>query len=782
MHRQCFAYTGCTEERGYPDGRPPMRHEASPEPEEDESDSTPEECFDFKVVITADDWPAETSWDVTLDGEIVVEGTNDPLVPGEAVEYKECLPKACYEFTIHDTGGDGLCCEHGEGSYEVHYDGKKVKNGGVFYDNDVWVFGRCGDTPAPVTMSDAPSPAPIESKSSSVSSAGNDSNNAVTSGSEGGSKYRCVQQSLLDRGYIIDADLCPRFTDCYNKFIDMGDDWFCQDGEVCTETSTCGDSENGSVDVESEQDEQQAIEGVVEEVKQEAEEAEEEIDFEETSDESAETTPVGRPPTASNPGKPAPVGRPMRPNPSASSLTVPDPTPSPVASTPSPVASTPEPTIAATSLEPTITPTTSKPTQGGCDGLPCNRDKFCRSEHGFCGPGDGYCNEKSIWTKQCKKQSTPPPTAASTPNPTDEPVTPSPVLAEIFGNNGKPSYSKPSGGGKPSGGKSPAKKTSKPTPVPTSEVPTSQVSDSPTGRSDETNLPTASDTELSTFLMFSSEEETDYPTPSPDAQKESQGLSLGTVNFVSLPSDSDVPIQIITDAPSPSPAASGDMKENSAVLETSSDETDEDVETTSTEYVNEFECTGEPCDQDTWCRSIFGSCGPGFIYCNAKAIWTSSCRITHPQSSVAVSKETPSADAVQVTGSKGSDAQSNVATVPVSSPSLGLPALPKPTLPTISDATVFTDQQAFAAHFATTDLNRHDDDYDDDDYGSAVSTPKENKPKSTESYKFPTLYDTPEYAQQWSEWAKQVQSSALKNCPRTIYFAMLSLSVMLLCS
>jgi hypothetical protein len=758
-----------------------MRHEASPESEQDESESTttPEECFDFKVVITADDWPAETSWDVTLNGEIVVEGTNDPLIAGEAVEYAECLPKECYEFTIHDTGGDGLCCEHGKGGYEVYYDGKMVKEGGVFYDNDVWVFGRCGETPAPVAMSDAPSPAPVESKGSTASSDGSGSNNAVTSGSEGGSKYRCVQQSLLDRGYVIDADLCPRFTDCYNKFIEMGDDWFCKDGEVCTETANCGEGETGSAEIESEQDEQQAVENEAEEVEQEADEAEEEIELEETSDEPPATTPVGRPPTASNPGKPAPVGRPMRPNPSASTLTVPDPTPAPVASTPSPVASTPGPTITATSLEPSLTPTTLKPTQGACDGLPCNRDKYCRSEHGFCGPGDGYCNEKSIWTKDCKKQSTPPPSAANTPNPTEEPATPSPVLAEIFGGKGKPSFTKPSGGSKPSGGKGPAKKTPKPTPTPTSEAPTDQVSESPTeiGDANATPPPTA------TFLMFSSEEETDFPTPSPEAEKESQGLSLGTVNFVSLPSDLDVPIQIITDAPTPSPAASGDIQENSAVLETSADKTD--VESTSTEYVNEFECTGEPCDQDTWCRSIFGSCGPGFIYCNAKAIWTSSCRISHPQSSVTVSKEAPSAGAesVQVTGANDSYAQPNVATVPVSSPSLGLPALPKPTLPTISDATVFTDQQAFAAHFATTDSSRGDDDHEDnDDYSSAVSNPKENKPKATESYTYSTMYDSPEYAKQWSEWAKRVQSGALKSCPKTIYFALLSLSAMLLCA
>jgi hypothetical protein len=42
------------------------------------------------------------------------------------------------------------------------------------------------------------------------------------------------------------------------------------------------------------------------------------------------------------------------------------------------------------------------------------------------------------------------------------------------------------------------------------------------------------------------------------------------------------------------------------------------------------------------------------------------------------------------------------------------------------------------------------------------------------------MYDSPEYAKQWSEWAKEVQSSAHGSYLNTMYFAVLSLSAMLL--
>lgn len=64
-----------------------------------------EACVPFEVTIVADHWPKETSWVIedTQVGDIVAEGTNDDLKPGEPVKFLECVNNrgGCYEFTIH---------------------------------------------------------------------------------------------------------------------------------------------------------------------------------------------------------------------------------------------------------------------------------------------------------------------------------------------------------------------------------------------------------------------------------------------------------------------------------------------------------------------------------------------------------------------------------------------------------------------------------------------------------------------------------------------------------
>ena len=55
---------------------------------------------------------------------------------------------------------DGICCEYGEGSYQVSVDGLTVMSGGSFKSSETAVYGECSDgtpTPAPTTI--APTPA-----------------------------------------------------------------------------------------------------------------------------------------------------------------------------------------------------------------------------------------------------------------------------------------------------------------------------------------------------------------------------------------------------------------------------------------------------------------------------------------------------------------------------------------------------------------------------------------------------------------------------------------------
>jgi len=65
------------------------------------------------------------------------------------------------------------------------------------------------------------------------------------------------------------------------------------------------------------------------------------------------------------------------------------------------------PTFAPTS-KPSEAPTTSQPTfivdlETQCSGEPCidNDDTYCRSDLGFCGGGNLYCNTDSVWVPDC---------------------------------------------------------------------------------------------------------------------------------------------------------------------------------------------------------------------------------------------------------------------------------------------------------------------------------------------------------------------------------------------
>jgi hypothetical protein len=527
----------------------------------------------------------------------------------------------------------------------------------------------------------------------------------------------------------------------------MGDDWFCAEGEVCIESPGCGGSDEETAEAEDEETTEaetsnfQAADPVVSRPARV------------TDAPVAAQTTVSRPlrPATSSEAKktPAPVGSSAL---SFVSAATPTPTPSPLATTPAPVTSTTEPstlmtdepTVTATTLPPTVNPTTSSPTLGPCDGEPCNRDDYCRSEHGFCGPNKNFCNEFSIWTIDCGRSvDTPSPSVAAAATSTEFPV--------AFAND-ESSVKKPSGGGKGSGGGTEPATNEEPT---TQELSTHDLSTlAPTG-SVVTLPPTTAASGFSTFMLFGSQKETGAPTPAPEM-------------FVTLSSESEVHMEFITEAPTPSPNSSGDIQLNSALLDTGSNgeavQTENSSETD--EVVNEFECTGEPCEQDAWCRSAFGTCGPGFIYCNSQAVWTASCRlnapVTTPKQETASEPEEDAATGDEDVVEAGSVA------VPAPAPRLGTQELPKPTLPTIIDGTASVNQQAFSAHVATADLGE-------------AETDLPNEPEEP-ARNYPSKYDSPEYAKQWSEWAATVQSSAPRNHQYTIYFAVLSLSAMLFCA
>jgi len=65
--------------------------------------------------------PAQVTWDFVDDnGNIVAQGgPYDNSYSNDEVLEEICLPDGCYDFNMYDSGGNGLCCRFGAGSYTL---------------------------------------------------------------------------------------------------------------------------------------------------------------------------------------------------------------------------------------------------------------------------------------------------------------------------------------------------------------------------------------------------------------------------------------------------------------------------------------------------------------------------------------------------------------------------------------------------------------------------------------------------------------------------------------
>jgi len=98
--------------------------------------SPSETCVWIEIAVDYDSYPGESSWelqrvDINGDTHLVesyyaVDGDTSNTVP-------MCLQEGEYEFTIYDSFGDGMCCEKGEGHYNVTTsNGYLIAEGGEF--------------------------------------------------------------------------------------------------------------------------------------------------------------------------------------------------------------------------------------------------------------------------------------------------------------------------------------------------------------------------------------------------------------------------------------------------------------------------------------------------------------------------------------------------------------------------------------------------------------------------------------------------------------------------
>ncbi|MCB9285133.1 MAG: T9SS type A sorting domain-containing protein [Lewinellaceae bacterium] len=87
---------------------------------------------DVTLTIVLDNYPSETTWTVTKDGLTYALG-GPYSSPGSTVIETFCLNDDCYDFTIFDAYGDGICCSFGSGSYSLEdAAGNILASGGAF--------------------------------------------------------------------------------------------------------------------------------------------------------------------------------------------------------------------------------------------------------------------------------------------------------------------------------------------------------------------------------------------------------------------------------------------------------------------------------------------------------------------------------------------------------------------------------------------------------------------------------------------------------------------------
>ena len=102
-------------------------------------------CSNVSLSITFDNYPEETSWEITnSSGTVVASGGTYASQPdGSTLTIDAgCLDDGCYDFTIRDSYGDGICCAYGNGSFTLTNSdtGATLASGGSFTTSDTTNF------------------------------------------------------------------------------------------------------------------------------------------------------------------------------------------------------------------------------------------------------------------------------------------------------------------------------------------------------------------------------------------------------------------------------------------------------------------------------------------------------------------------------------------------------------------------------------------------------------------------------------------------------------------
>ena len=119
-----------------------------------------ETCYWIVIAIVYDNYPKETSWELKInqtEREYLVLKSYSAADGDTVYTDSVCLrDEGNYTFAIYDEGADGICCDYGEGHYNItSSNGVLIAEGGEFDASEVVQFS------VPYAQAQQPSQSPI---------------------------------------------------------------------------------------------------------------------------------------------------------------------------------------------------------------------------------------------------------------------------------------------------------------------------------------------------------------------------------------------------------------------------------------------------------------------------------------------------------------------------------------------------------------------------------------------------------------------------------------------
>ena len=80
-----------------------------------------EDCLDLNFSLGLDAYGNETTWELVNENGVIIDngGPYGNSNEGDVINESWCLVSGCYTLTVYDDWGDGICCDYGEGYYEI---------------------------------------------------------------------------------------------------------------------------------------------------------------------------------------------------------------------------------------------------------------------------------------------------------------------------------------------------------------------------------------------------------------------------------------------------------------------------------------------------------------------------------------------------------------------------------------------------------------------------------------------------------------------------------------